>query len=96
MKENELRKHAICSLCKQKIGHTGIPLFWRVKIERFGINMDAVRRQTGLEMMLGNAAIAQAMGPDEDMATLITETTFVVCEACESDHTLLRMTERTA
>lgn len=83
MKERELRQHATCSLCKEKIGHTGLPLFWRVKIERFGIDMHAVQRQTGLAMMLGgNAAIAAAMGPDEDLAKVIYEVTLTVCEDC--------------
>jgi len=31
MKEAELRKHADCSACSNKIGHTGLPLFWVVK-----------------------------------------------------------------
>ena len=37
MKEAELRRYATCSLCGQKIGHTGLPLFWTVTIERFGV-----------------------------------------------------------
>jgi hypothetical protein len=27
MREDELRKHAKCSVCKRAIGHTGLPLF---------------------------------------------------------------------
>jgi len=89
MKERELRQHATCSLCEEKIGHTGLPLFWRVKIERFGIDMRAVQRQTGLAMMLGgNAAIAAAMGPDEDLAAVIDEVTLTVCETCAVDRGL--------
>lgn len=83
MKERKLREHATCSLCKQKIGHTGLPLFWIVRIERHRIDMGAVRRQTGLAMMLGNAAIAEVMGPDEDMTTPAMEpATLTVCETC--------------
>jgi hypothetical protein len=37
LKESELRKHAVCSLCKKKILANGLPFFWRVKIERFGL-----------------------------------------------------------
>lgn len=48
MKEKELRKHAICAMCGKKIGHTGLPLFWTVKVERWAVNMGAVRRQGGL------------------------------------------------
>ncbi len=83
MNERELRQHATCSLCNKPIGRTGLPLFWRVKIERFGIDMRAVQRQTGLAMMLGNAALAGVMGPDEDMATPVMEpVTLTVCEEC--------------
>lgn len=97
MKESELRKHAVCSLCNQKIGHTGLPMFWRVKIERFALNAEALKRQQGLAMMLGgNAAIAGAMGPDEDMATLFDEVTLTVCETCaiEKDLPIAALAEK--
>lgn len=48
MKADELLKHAECSLCRRKIGHTGLPCFWIVKIERHGINLAAARRQDAL------------------------------------------------
>jgi len=86
MKENELRKHAQCSICKKGIGHTGLPLFWTVKIERIGIKMDAVRRQDGLAMMLGgNSILAQAMGADEDMTQTMESVELTVCETCAAD-----------
>ena len=53
MKESELREHAYCSLCGNKIGHAGVPMFWRVKFERFALNLDAMKRQQGLAMMFG-------------------------------------------
>lgn len=84
MKERELRAHSDCSLCGNKIGHTGLPLFWRLTVERFGIDVNAVRRQDGLTAVLGgHVAIAQAMGPDDDMATPLMEPlTLTVCESC--------------
>lgn len=83
MKEAELRKHCTCALCGNKIGATGMPLFWRVTIERFGILMPAVQRQTGLAMMLGSASLAGFMGPDEDMAKpMMDAVTISVCETC--------------
>lgn len=90
MKERELRLHATCSLCGEKIGHTALPLFWTVRIERHGIDMRAVQRQTGLAMMLGgNAAIAGAMGPDEDMTTpMMDPVTLTVCERCAVERDL--------
>jgi hypothetical protein len=83
MKENELRKHATCSRCGNKIGHTGLPLFWTLKVDRYGIDMDAVQRQSGLSMFLGNAALAGVMGPDEDMAKKMIDTQYItLCEDC--------------
>ena len=84
MKERELREIAKCALCHQPFGHEGLPLFWRVKIERYGVDLAAVQRQTGLAMMFnGNGAIAAVMGPDEDMAKRIGDSTeFTVCEKC--------------
>lgn len=82
MKEHELRQHATCSLCQHKIGG-GLPLFYRLTIERFGINLDAVRRQSGLAVAMGHAVLAQVMGPDEDMAQpVMDKLTLVVCEDC--------------
>lgn len=47
------------------------PVFYRVTIETCCLDQGAIQRQTGLEMVIGNAAIAHAMGPDEDMAKII-------------------------
>lgn len=88
MKERELREHAICSLCERKIGHTGLPLFWRGTVERFGIDAGAVQRQHGLGLMLG-APLAMIMGPDEDMAEPIMEPVrLTVCETCAVERDL--------
>ncbi len=84
MKERELRKHAVCSLCKRRIGATGVPCFYRLTIERFGLILSAIQRQTGLEMVLhGHVGLAQAFSPDEEMATPLMEPlVLVVCEDC--------------
>lgn len=90
MKEAELRRYATCSMCGQKIGHTGLPLFWRVTVERFGIDHAAVARQQGLAMFLGNAAIAGVMGPDETMAQPVMDpVTLSVCETCVIEQTCI-------
>ncbi len=83
MKERDLRKHAVCSACRKKIGHTGLPLFWIIRAERHGIRMDTIKRQAGLTMMLGgNAMIAAAMGPDEEMTELVDSADLTLCEDC--------------
>ena len=98
MKEMELRKHAICSLCSNKIMATGIPLFWRVTVERFGVKIDAVQRQQGLTMMLGGSAmLANVMGADEEMTMSMMEPiTLTVCESCavSNNHCIASMAER--
>lgn len=75
MKERELREHATCSLCRQKI-------------ERFGLDLAAAQRQHGLGLMLGGP-LAMVMGPDEDLATPMMEPlTLTVCETCASERDL--------
>ena len=83
MRGAELRESVTCALCGQLIGLTGLPLFWRVRIERHGIDLAAVQRQTGLALLLGNSALALAMGPDEEMTTPLMEPVMLtVCESC--------------
>jgi len=85
MKEEELRKIAKCAMCGKGIGHTKLPLFWRVRIERYGLKMDALQRQQGLEMFLGgHVTLAQVMGPNEDMAEKISGVEITLCETCAS------------
>lgn len=86
MKEKELREVATCALCGKGIGHTGLPLFWRVRIQRYGLEADALKKQQGLTMMLGgNAVLAGIMGLDEDMAKKIFDREITVCETCASE-----------
>ena len=88
MKEKELRAHLTCSLCNRGVTQTGLPLFWRVKVERFGIDAQAVQRQHGLALHLGSAALASVMGPGEDMAKPLMEpVTLTLCEGCAMDKT---------
>jgi len=68
---------------RRLVGASGLPLFWRVRIERYGIDLAAVQRQTGLALLLGNSALALAMGPDEEMTTPLMEPVMLtVCEKC--------------
>ena len=83
MKEKELRDVAKCRMCGKAIGHTGLPLFWRVRIQRYGLKIGALQRQQGLTMMLGgHAGLAQIMGANEDMADKILDVEITLCENC--------------
>lgn len=84
LKESQLRRHATCSFCGNKIGNSGIPLFWTVEIQRFGLKLDAIQRQDGLAAMLGgNSFLAMHMGTNEDLAQPMMEPVMLtVCESC--------------
>jgi hypothetical protein len=87
MKEKELRECATCSMCHKKIGRWGLPVFYRLKIERFAVDLQAVRRQAGLEGLLdGHVGLAQAFSTEEEMArNLMEPMTIIVCEGCSMD-----------
>lgn len=88
-REEELRDAAKCALCGKGFGHTGLPLFWRVRIQRFGLNAAAANRQQGLAMILGgNGRLALVMGADEVMAREIEGFEFTVCETCACETSL--------
>jgi hypothetical protein len=79
-----------CRLCGKGVAHTGLPLFWRVRIERMGIDAGAVR-QTGAmeEFFHGNVAIARAF-QDPELAKPIGEAVRVLmCEDCALKPSLL-------
>lgn len=88
MKEMELRKHAKCDNCHERIMAAGIPLFYRLKVQRFGVLMPAVQRNAGLAQFFGgNAMLANVMGADEDMAQSVSEEYLItLCEKCSTQN----------
>lgn len=81
MKRNEFKN---CAGCNRGVMAGGI-IFYRVQVEMFGIDVRAVERQHGLEMMIGNPAIAQMMGPDADLAKPIapdSPSVMLICAEC--------------
>jgi hypothetical protein len=83
MKEKELRERATCGVCGRKIGASGMPIFWVVRIESYCLKQDALQRQQGLGMFLGHGELARIMGPDEDLAEyLIEPVELTVCGKC--------------
>lgn len=83
MRMSELVKCADCALCGRKIGESPLPLFWRVRVERYGIDLNVVRRAAGLEMMMGSPALAAVLGPDEEAARqLIDPVEVTLCDMC--------------
>lgn len=91
MKETELRQIATCAHRHRKIGETGLPLFYVLTVERYGLNLPAIQRQQGLTLLVGGSArLAAIMGPDEDMAESVMEPVkLTICEACASENICL-------
>lgn len=83
MKEKELRDCSTCGLCNKKIGASGLPSFFRIKVERHFLDIGALQRQTGLAMSMGDAGpLAMYMGPNEEMTKVIGSREITVCETC--------------
>ncbi len=64
VKRKDLRP---CACCGQPLMRGGVITCTRAKVTRLGADLDAVRRQMGLEMMLGSPTLAMAMGTDEEL-----------------------------
>jgi hypothetical protein len=91
-----------CGVCGQGMMFNGRPpLFYRVQIQSMGIDQGAVMRRHGLELMMGGgrqgAALAEAMGINEDIAKQIDSADVLVCFPCAMElgplHRLLEGSE---
>jgi len=86
MREGELRASAICGVCNEKIGTSGLPFFWRINACRHAVKFDAINRLQGLTMFYqGNPVIASVMSGDEDLTEIILSFEFSVCETCAAE-----------
>ena len=74
-----------CVICGKGVAHDQNILFYRVRIERYGLDVRAVQRAVGLELVMGGSPLAQVMGPDEDLAIRIASYDGLVCQPCALD-----------
>lgn len=56
--------------------------FYRVEVEQLVLDQRAIERQHGLEMVVGNAALAAVLGPDEDLAVSVYKGRGLLCADC--------------
>lgn len=93
MKQKDIKK---CVLCGEGVMHGGQVTFYRLQVERLIINVGAVKRQHGLEIMLGSPQLAAVMGTDEDIARPVDGEPIVaiVCEECSMKDCLAAIYER--
>lgn len=83
LKQSDLKP---CSACERGVCHAKSITFYRIHVERFLVMAGAVQRQHHFEQMVGSAAIAAALSPDEDMAKRIGPgDELTLCDTCALD-----------
>lgn len=76
-----------CALCGKGVMHGGLPLFWRVSLERMGVDLAAARQMLATETFFGNVALARVF-TDPQIATPVAAARIVlVCESCAGEMT---------
>jgi hypothetical protein len=79
MQDDRIRK---CDLCGEGLARA-VPVFFRVSIERMGIDVGAVRAIMGLATILGSQRLASVMAPDNEVAKPIGDPDeLVICHQC--------------
>lgn len=69
--------------------HGGRVTTTRVRVTRLAADLEAIRRQHGLEMLVGSPAVAFHLGQQEELLKpLGPEETFLVCDGCAMAMTL--------
>lgn len=83
MKKKDIK---LCAFCGEGMMHDNNILFYRVKIERLGINLRGVQKTHGLETFFGGgragAALAGVMGTDPEIAKVVTSDEALICDEC--------------
>lgn len=83
-----------CVFCGRGICAGGQIACTRIRVTRLCTDPGAVRRQHGLELMIGSPAIAHAMGPQEEMLKAVgEECSVLVCDRCSMDRCVFELHE---
>lgn len=79
MKRNEIQS---CVACGKGIMHDNSIVFYRLRIRYMVADLGALQRAHGAEMMMGSPALAAVLGPDEDLAKVVSDHDVFVCLEC--------------
>lgn len=72
-----------CAFCGKGMMHGGEITFYQVDLAQCVVDIAAVQRLHGLEMMMmGNVGIARALSPDTAIARRLPATRHLVCQPC--------------
>ena len=81
LKETRLRKK--CGVCQEGVFNNGAIQLLEVDVTVQLVNPSAIKKQIGLEMMMGDASpLAQVMGLNEDMTNPAYKLSFLMCQEC--------------
>lgn len=85
-----------CAGCGRGVAECRSLGFYRVGVDYMVLDPSAIQQRAGLEMMLGgNVAIADAMGPDPDIAHTMSKTGDVlVCLECAMTLPIAALSEK--
>jgi hypothetical protein len=91
MKQRDIKK---CGICDKGMMHSAIT-FYTLRVQYMAIDVGAVQRQDALETLCGGSpAIAQALGPNEDLAVPLGDPDDVwICLDCSISHGLAQLHE---
>lgn len=95
VKHRDLRH---CVGCGKGMMHANNATFFRGRIDYMLVDMGAVQRAHGMEMMMGGgqagAVLANVMGRDEDLAKQVASHEFFACLPCSSTMSIWEIYER--
>lgn len=93
-----LKQHELmpCVMCGRGVMHGNAMSFYQIGLTQYVVNLPAIKRQHGLETIIGNAAIAFALSPGEDMAIAVDhEIVANVCIECSARYAIGSFIEAT-
>ncbi|MCO5730152.1 hypothetical protein [Rhizobium sp. SSA_523] len=71
-----------CHGCGKGVMHNGEIHFYEVEITQCIADLPSIRQQQGLEMMMGNAAIAAVFAPSTNVAHRMPSVRRLLCSDC--------------
>ena len=71
-----------CGICGKGVAHSRDIVFYEVEISQHLLDQQAIRRHAGMEMMMGNAAVAAVLSPVSDISQEVSKSRSVMCQPC--------------
>lgn len=73
-----------CDCCGKPLCHQGLPIFWRVRLERMAVDRRAAEQHLGLTIMMRSPALASVFTGHQPIANPMFEKPqeLLICEEC--------------